>query len=162
VLTAFALERISCNLVGASSDIIKEYNASRKPNENPRIAGLDLVDANANHLSFADGPITVQSGADVVLQAAFLPDSAEAYRVFDPDAQALVPRRESLTLFWFSTDGEFVNDRTGRAEDNFETTSDNAWTAPQVTTTTAVHLWLVLRDSRGGVDFVGYDLTVNP
>jgi hypothetical protein len=161
-LTAFAMERITCNLVGASALVIQDYNARHKPNANPGIAALDMVNANATHVSFADGPITVQSGAEIALQAAFASDSAETYPVFDSDTQALVDHRESLRLFWFATDGEFAHDRTGRSEDDPETTSDNTWTAPHVAGATPVHLWLVLRDSRGGVDFVGYDLTVSP
>lgn len=161
-LTAFAMERITCNLVGASALVIQDYNARHTPNANPSIEALDIVNANATHVSFADGPITVQSGAEIALQAAFASDSAETYPVFDSDTQALIDHRESLRLFWFATDGEFTHDRTGRAEDDPETTTDNNWTAPQVTSATVVHLWLVLRDSRGGVDFVGYDLTVAP
>jgi hypothetical protein len=67
-----------------------------------------------------------------------------------------------MRLAWFATSGEFDHDRTGRAETEMETTSDNTWTAPTVTEATPVHLWLLLRDSRGGVDFAGYHLTVVP
>ena len=161
-LTAFELERITCNLVGASSLVIQDYNARHQPNANPKIAGLDVVTASSAHVSFSDGPITVRSGAEIAFQAAFMPDSAETYPVFDPNTQTLVDQRESLRLFWFATDGEFAHDRTGRAEDDPATTSDNTWTAPQLTAAAMIHLWLVLRDSRGGVDFASYDLTVNP
>jgi hypothetical protein len=34
----------------------------------------------------------------------------------------------------------------------------NAWTAPEESGT--VYLWVVLRDSRGGLDFAGYELNV--
>jgi hypothetical protein len=34
--------------------------------------------------------------------------------------------------------------------------SDDAWQAPDGAKTT--HVWIVLRDSRGGVDFASYDL----
>ena len=39
-----------------------------------------------------------------------------------------------------------------------ETTSDNTWTAPADAGT--VSLWVVLRDSRGGVAFAPYTATV--
>ena len=39
-------------------------------------------------------------------------------------------------------------------------TADNVWVAPSAAG--PVHLWLVLRDSRGGVDFAEYELDVSP
>jgi hypothetical protein len=36
------------------------------------------------------------------------------------------------------------------------TTSDDTWQAPAAAQTT--HVWIVLRDSRGGVDFGAYDV----
>jgi hypothetical protein len=161
-LTAFALERITCPLVGASPSVIQDYNTRRKPNGNPAIAGLDVVSADGTLTPFTDAAMPVASGGEIALQAAFTPESAEAYLIFDANQQSLVDRRESLRFSWFATDGDFEHDRTGRAEDDLETTSDNHWTAPTVSTPTPVHMWLVLRDSRGGVDFAGYELTVNP
>jgi hypothetical protein len=38
-------------------------------------------------------------------------------------------------------------------------TTATSWRAPAAG---VVHLWVVLRDSRGGVDFAGYDLAVAP
>jgi hypothetical protein len=161
-LIIFALERITCNLVGASALVIQDYNTRYQPNANPSIAQLDLVVPDAAPANFADGSIAVSSGASVVLRATFTPKSAETYPVFDPDTQSLIDRRESLSLAWFASTGEFQHDRTGRAEDDPETTSDNTWTAPPVGEPTLVALWLVLRDSRGGVDFASYQLTVMP
>jgi len=94
-LTAFALERITCNLVGASPLVIQDYNARYQPNANPAIAELDLVvpDAIPNQSRrWTDLPSFRSS---VVLRATFAPDSAETYPVFDPDTQGLVesPRK---------------------------------------------------------------------
>ena len=161
-LTAFALERIACNLVGASPLVIQDYNARYQPNANPTIAELDLVVPDAIPTNLADGLTSLPSGASVVLRAAFAPDSAETYPIFDPDTQGLVDHRESLSLAWFASAGEFEHDRTGRAETDPETTSDNTWTAPPAGEPTLVYLWLVLRDSRGGVDFASYQVTVLP
>jgi hypothetical protein len=74
--------------------------------------------------------------------------------------QVLVPHRESLDISWYATAGVFADERTGRAETDLQLNTSNSWTAPP--TPGVVHAWLVLRDSRGGVDFAGYDLTVTP
>lgn len=63
----------------------------------------------------------------------------------------------AMRVSWFATGGTFDADKTGRAEDDPATTSDNLWTAPSPG---VVHLWIVLRDSRGGVDWASYDLVV--
>ena len=48
---------------------------------------------------------------------------------------------------------------TGRSRYPLLTTDDHWW-APSVAGT--YHLWVVLRDSRGGADFAQYELTVKP
>lgn len=162
VLTAFDMERITCKLPNASAAVIQDYSTRYHANNNPKLTGLTLPTADGTQVDLASNSLTVSSGGTVALTAAFAPDSPETYVVFDPDLQTLVDRRESMRLAWFATAGEFDHDRTGRAETEMETTSDNTWTAPVVTAPTPVYLWLVLRDSRGGVDFAGYTLTVVP
>jgi hypothetical protein len=84
---------------------------------------------------------------------------AEPYVFFDPVTRAITPRRESIRISWFATDGEFEHDRTGRSESDAElSTSDNTWTAPTVAG--AVSLWVVIRDDRGGVGWHSYKLDV--
>jgi hypothetical protein len=77
--------------------------------------------------------------------------------VFDVRAQAIVERRESLRVSWFATAGAFDLDRTGRAEDETESFTENAWTAPDEARVT--HLWFVLRDARGGLAFASATLS---
>jgi hypothetical protein len=161
-LTTFALERIACNLVGASALVIQEYNARYQPNANPTIAQLAVLAPDAAPVILTSEPSSLPADAKVALQATFAPASAETYAAFNPDTQVLVDRRESLSLAWFASAGEFEHDRTGRAETDVETTSDNTWTAPSAGEPMLVHLWLVLRDSRGGVDFASYQVTVTP
>jgi hypothetical protein len=162
MLTAFAMERITCTLTNASPAVIQDYSTRYHANNNPKLAGLVILTMEGAAVDLGSGSVTVSSGGLVTFRAAFTPDSPETYVVFDPEAQALVDRRESMRLAWFASAGEFDHDRTGRAETEAETTSDNTWTAPVVTAPTPVYLWLVLRDSRGGVDFAAYALTVLP
>jgi hypothetical protein len=162
VLTAFAMERITCSLPNASPAVIQDFSTRYQSNQNPKLAGLVIQMDDGTTVDLAGGSVTVSSGGFVSFNASFTTDSAEGYVLFDPEAQALVDRRESMRLAWFASAGEFEHDRTGRAATETETSSDNTWTAPVVTAPTPVYLWLVLRDSRGGVDFAGYRLTVIP
>ena len=63
-----------------------------------------------------------------------------------------------MRVSWYATAGAFDTETTGRAEDDPATTTPNGWSAPGAPG--VVHVWIVLRDSRGGVDFASYDLNV--
>jgi len=146
----FALERLACNLANAPSDIATDFGMRYKRNANPRLAPIGAT-LNGAALAFD----AVPAGARVVLRAAW--NDPEAYVTFDLASQTLVDRREAMRVAWFATDGTFDTDKTGRAEDDPATTSDNGWTAPSSGT---VHVWIVLRDSRGGVDWASVDVIV--
>ena len=61
-------------------------------------------------------------------------------------------------ISWFVTAGAFDDSTTGRAEDDPTAWTENAWQSPGAAET--AFLWLVLHDSRGGIDFTAYTLTV--
>jgi hypothetical protein len=63
-----------------------------------------------------------------------------------------------MRVSWFVTAGALDEEVTGRDEDDHGLTTATTWQAPA--TRGVAHVWLVLRDSRGGVDFAGYDLEV--
>jgi hypothetical protein len=144
---AFALERIKCNLPNAPIDVVQEYVKRYVVNTNPHIAGVNF-------------PPSVAPGAKTTFQASWTPDSVETYPVFDLVTRTLVDHREAMRVSWYATAGEFVHDRTGRSETETDTTTDNDWTAP--TAGGVVHFWIVLRDSRGGIDFQSFDVMVGP
>jgi hypothetical protein len=52
----------------------------------------------------------------------------------------------------------FDTETTGRAGADTASRSDNGWTAPSAPG--LAHAFVVLRDSRGGVDFASVELTV--
>jgi hypothetical protein len=79
---------------------------------------------------------------------------AERYVALQLATQALADQRESIGVAWFTTAGSFDADRTGRDTGDLVTTSDNGWQAPAVPG--LVHLWVVLRDNRGGVGWAEY------
>jgi hypothetical protein len=166
VVTAFALERLTCRLANAPSDITAQFNMMIKPNQNPTIASVTLDPAGTPVTLFAAGQPaaaatpTVAAGTPVTLEVAWPETTPETYPVFDLVTQMLDTHRESLSVAWFATDGSFQSDRTGRGETETELTTDDVWTAPK--TTGLVHFWTLLRDSRGGVDFAEMALMVGP
>jgi hypothetical protein len=88
---------------------------------------------------------------------------SESYPYLDPVSHELVPRREAIRVSWYATDGDFDHDRTGRTEQEAEAklhTTDNDWTAPNIAG--VVHVWVVIRDDRGGVAWSSYLLNVAP
>ncbi len=147
-LTAFGFARITCNLANAAGELATQFQRQYVKNKAPALLGIEAR-------SEADAVVqldAVPRGAQIVLRASWRPEDAELYAVFDTREQAIVTRRESLRVSWFSTAGTFEHDRTGRTEEERETFTDNAWTAPDDARTS--HAWAVLRDARGGVGFV--------
>ncbi|MDF2695904.1 MAG: hypothetical protein K0S65_4287 [Labilithrix sp.] len=149
---AFGLERIRCALANASADVTTDFGSRYVENQNPELLPLTIaldgapIDAGA-----------IPRGARVTLRASWPESSAERYVVYELSSRRLVDRRETMRVSWFSTAGTFANDRTGRAEHELETFTGNDWTAPSEART--VHLFVVLRDARGGVAFATHTLT---
>src|SRR5206468_1568139 len=93
----------------------------------------------------------IPAGARVTLASGWSDADSERYVTFDLASQSLADRREAMRVSWFATGGTFDTDRTGRAEEDLATVTENTWTAPS--SAAKVHVWIVLRDSRGGLDF---------
>lgn len=154
-ITAFGMERITCNLADAPIDAVQEYLARYQANHNPTIYSLAATSSGAPVSTDA-----VPAGSTVTFELAWAAAGAEPFVVFDREAQAIVDARESLRASWFTTAGEFEDDRTGRDAADPETSTANAWTAPSEPG--RVFLWAVLRDSRGGLDFIEWAVEVVP
>jgi hypothetical protein len=97
----------------------------------------------------------VPAGKEVVLRTGWASTDAETYLMFDTGSLTLVERREALRVSWFVTRGSLTDEVTGRAEDDLATTTETTWLSPSESG--VAHVWLVLRDSRGGGDFATYD-----
>jgi hypothetical protein len=150
---AFGLERITCNLPNAPLEAAVELAQRYHANKNPAL--LPLVATVRGAPVALDG---IPAGEDVRFEVGWKGEDAEGFPAFDPKLQAVIDRREALRVFWYATAGAFQTDVTGRSEAETETSVSNAWRAPAQAT--RVFLWLVLRDSRGGVDFASYELSV--
>jgi hypothetical protein len=165
-LTAFDLERIRCDLANAPADVTAMYNTSYKLNVNPTVASITLNPDTNPAVLFTSGMTTpapaarAAAGQAVTLRVAWPAESAESYLVWNLAAQTLETHREALSVSWFTSAGQYAHDSSGRDEQDMTTSTDNVWTAP--TTTGTVHFWVVLRDSRGGVDFAQASIDVTP
>jgi hypothetical protein len=176
-IRAFALERIQCRLANAPIDLANQFNnpydpdknpGGYSPNQNPVLAQLTLTAAGAAAVALAPlasgqpapAAMQVTAGQRVTLTASWPAEVAETFPVYDLQTVTLVPQREALRVAWFVTAGELDHDATGRDQDDPALSTANDWLAPL--TPGPVHLWLVLRDSRGGVDFAEFALEVTP
>ena len=153
VQTAFALARIHCDLANADANTAATFAAAYKRNENPHLLGVTgaIAGAPAN-LS------AIPAGARVGLTASWPEADAETFAYFDPSSQSVTGQRESMRASWYATAGAFDTESTGRGSTDSSARSDNVWTAPS--TAGLAHAFVVLRDSRGGVDFASVELTV--
>ncbi len=151
---AFGLLRTTCDLANAPGDIVTAFTQTYRANRNPRIASVTRVD-DVKEAAFA----AATRGESVRIRIRWADDDAEHYPYYDPTAVALVDRRESLRVSFYTTAGSFDLDRSGRDEADPVTFTDDLWHAPNEAST--VHLWFVLRDSRGGVAFTATTVSVD-
>jgi hypothetical protein len=169
-----SLERIACQPGGVTQAVSTAFANGYVLNQNPTIASLASVDAHGDTTAIAPdvpgaGPVlTVSAGESLSLEVAWpacpsVPAAcggAETYISVDPTSKQIATGRESMVASWYATAGTFDRDRVGRDGTDTATTVDNGWTAP--TSPGPVHLWVVLRDARGGVGWGSYTLMVGP
>ena len=152
-LTAFGFARLVCNLANAPADAATRFRTEYKSNTNPTLFPIEARLESGLSIALTEVP----RGARVVLRASWRPEDAETYALFDVQNEAVVTKRESLRVSWFTTAGTYDHDRTGRTELEPETFTENVWTAPDDAGTS--HLSFVLRDARGGVSFASATAT---
>ena len=149
-----ALARIRCALAGASFEVASEYAATYLSNRNPTLTPVAAYASDGTAVALD----AIAAGSVVTLAVGWTDDSPESFPVLDPLAQLLVTHREAMTVSWLADGGEIGATNTGRGEDDPALFTTTTWTAPPTPGTT--HLFVVLHDSRGGVDFATWDLIV--
>jgi hypothetical protein len=155
----FELVRISCNLGSASAQVAADYQRRYHPNQNPELLPLEVSAGGGAPVTLdPEQPLEVDAGATAHLVAAWSAESAEAYVQYDLVSRQIVDRREALRVSWYVTAGALDLERSGRSEDDPGTTAANEYTAPAQPG--SAHLWLVLRDSRGGVAYQHRPITI--
>jgi hypothetical protein len=155
LLTSFGEERISCGLAGVTESVATGYATGYTPNQNPVLQGVTATigGGSAQPLLAPDAGagFSIPAGSEVTLAASWPDGTAESFPALDPVSRMLVTQTENLITSWFVTAGSMALDEVEVPGTDTSTTASNQWTAP--TTSGPVHLWVVLRDSRGGVDF---------
>jgi hypothetical protein len=161
-LVGIGRTRLACGFVGPTPEQLADLKARTHLNVNPALDGVSaLVPDDA-----PEAINVVRAGERVPLTARWATcasdapacTGAEAYASYDVATQSVAARREAIRLSWFTTAGTFDEDHTGRAATDEATTSDNAWTAPAVAG--PAHVWVVVRDDRGGVGWRGFAFDV--
>jgi hypothetical protein len=130
------LERIRCQLVGASMEAAQAFAERYHANQHPALVRLT---ASADPVA-VDGDLTLTAELDAA--------AVESYPLFDPSTQALTDVTENLRISWFATAGQFEHEGTAVADG----LAVNGWHAPSAPTT--VHIWAVARDDRGGIGWL--------
>ena len=132
-----------------------------RANTNPTLTGVAALGPDGAAIASPDGaglpPLPARTA--VTLRASWTADSVESFPVFDPASRTLVDHREAIRVSWFVSAGALASDRTGRGETETEAFADDVWTTPDAG---PAYLWVVLRDSRGGVAFAGHAVTIAP
>jgi hypothetical protein len=144
---AFGFTRITCNLPTAPGDVQRQYQSEYVANQNPKLLPL-LLSAPADR---------VPAGGDVTLTASWPASAVEMFRYFDPQSQTLVTRREAMRVSWFATGGAIDVDASAVSETDDATSVSTTWHAPA---TGPAWLWIVLRDSRGGIATAEVAITI--
>jgi hypothetical protein len=167
-------ERITCEPSGVTEAVFTGFTSGYVPNENPIVSSLARVDSDGSKtLLSPDGAqgsnvFSVVPGAVSTLQITWPTcpatttacGGAETYILIDPTTMTLTTAHESMIASWYASAGTFALDRVGVDADDTATSVMNTWTAP--TTPGKVHVWVVLRDARGGVGWASYTLDVEP
>jgi hypothetical protein len=121
-------------------------------NQNPDLTGLLLVDAAGATMPLdAAAPPTVHTGDRLTLQVAVAAGSVEMY----PPPLGGPPVAEILRTSWFSTAGKFSQERSEGPQAQTVLELDALLPAPG----NAIDLYAVIRDDRGGTDYVHRTLT---
>jgi hypothetical protein len=135
------LQRIDCALPNLPIQIAIQLRDAARPNHNPELAALRL------QVDGLDVPATgLPTDRDVRLRAQLSPESAESYEFYDPLTNVITRRNEQLRVAWFVNAGDLRDPESAPDGSN---QAKNVWHAPAEPAIT--HLWLVLRDDRGGV-----------
>ena len=151
--SAFELVRIHCDLADADATAVGQFAQAYTLNQNPTLDPLTATIGGAPAALAA-----IPTGARVILEASWPAASAETFAYYDRVSSMVTTQRESMQVAWYSSGGTLDTESTGREADDMATATDDGWDAPESAGT--VHLWVVVRDSRGGTDFAETDVTV--
>jgi hypothetical protein len=153
--SSFGLERITCRQRSLSVDVATELSRTYVANRNPRLLPVESTGTNGTEGGTA---ASVVVGDDVRVTLRVDGADFEAFPIVDLQTQTLLTARETLRFGLFGSGGRFASSRFDGIDADDGPEVSTTWRAPQEVGT--VHLWAVVTDSRGGSDFVGWDVVV--
>lgn len=148
--TTIVRQRILCPLANAPIDVAIRFAQSYVANTNPSLEGLRLTTEDGEVAAAA-----LPAHTKVALAVEVADDARESYPLYDALSGELSTRTETLRARWFVTQGELAldeSDVSGRETNNELTTPEAG---------SALWLWVVVRDDRGGVSVLEQALTVS-
>ncbi len=151
-LVAFARERVTCNLPNAPVDAAIELRSATTPTRTPR-----------SRRSWRAWTARSSRSRRSPRARACASESAGT-RATPRRTRCSIPARRGSPRAAGAARGVVRHGGPARRggdralESELEASTENTWEAPA--TPGATKLWLVLRDSRGGVDFAGYEVVV--
>jgi hypothetical protein len=146
---SFVRQRIHCRLNSAPADAAGEYAARYVLNTNPELQAVYVGGVRVS----ADGEPSVEvRERRLKLVADWHADQRETYVLFDPITHEIVERQELLTVSWFTDAGEFDVDRTNPDPGKSQSTNTLVIDSDQ----RRAHVWVLLRDDRGGLGYATF------
>ncbi|HTU59119.1 MAG TPA: hypothetical protein VMF89_11810 [Polyangiales bacterium] len=142
---AVGVLRLICPLTDAPLAITRAYRERYTANQSPVLRELSITH---NGEPVELGAIPVRS--QLQLHSGWSVASEEPYVVYDRGERSLKDRTEALRLAWFTSSGSLAEDTTSARD------AVNQYLTPDQPG--LVHIWLVLRDDRGGVSYATYEL----
>lgn len=153
----FGFQRIRCDLAGATRSIFEEFQERYSLNRHPQISRLAMAeDENGEGIGLALGVASVQTGAVVRFVLEATANSTESFVVYDRENSRVVDKTETLYATWYVTAGTLGLATSSGSHGGFS--SEQTWQAPSEAMT--VLGWVVLRDSRGGMDWHEFRVNV--
>ncbi|RYZ02475.1 MAG: hypothetical protein EOO73_31575 [Myxococcales bacterium] len=171
--------RITCDPINVNRDQALEYKERYRPNEAPRIASVSIGDdalvpddaafelplgptrlrARWNECptesACGDGLCTEREDKATCAEDCEAPHGctgAEPYVWYDRENQRVAPRHEGISVAWYTSNGRFESEQTGLDENEAQrrTDTENVWQPARPGPAT---VWLVIRDTRGGLSW---------
>jgi hypothetical protein len=170
--------RIACDPANVNRDQALEYKELYRANEAPRIANVTLRgeaisedratelllgpaplsvdwDECPTESECGDGLCTAREDKTTCAEDCTTPSGctgAEPYVWYDRANARVAPRREGISVAWYTSNGRFESEQTGLDEREAKGRRDtqNIWHPARPGPAT---VWLVVRDSRGGISW---------
>lgn len=179
--------RISCDPANVNRDQALDFKQRYRANEAPRVTSVTLGDdALAEGSTFelplgpaslrvewdpcptesacGDGMCTAFEDQTTCAEDCTTPrgcSGAEPYVWYNRETAQVEPRQEAISVAWYTSNGHFESEQTGwdETEAQAQSGSQNVWHPAKPGPAT---VWLVIRDSRGGLSWRVVPFRISP